>query len=240
MQHAIVFPLTTKRRPQLAFHIRRCSSPTGVQSVPVELMSKIFTFASYSPHDIHDAIIQPIAISHVCSHWRQISLSTTSLWTMIFLALPLSSNQLTRTMTWLLRSRNRPLHIHMDFRDPSWNWDETSHSFGWKAMENIMRLLLPQAQRWQCIELLTDTWAPIFTFLSYTARVKSVPLLQNMRLARCNEYFVAKGEPFRPAGLALPIAWFSGGAGLCGLRQLSLSGVHIDWKNSGLRGLKEL
>ncbi|KIJ14790.1 hypothetical protein PAXINDRAFT_169467 [Paxillus involutus ATCC 200175] len=236
-QDVIVSPLTSKRRPQIAFHTRRYSP---VQSIPIELLSEIFIFASHSPDGIQGAISQPITISHVCNHWRQVSLSTPSLWTTIFLALPLSKNQLTRTITWIFRSRNRPLHIHMDFRDPSWNWDEASHSFGWKAMENIMRLILPQAPHWHCIELLTDTWAPIFTFLSYTARVKSAPLLQNIRLARCNEYFAAKGEPFRPANLALPVAWFGGGAGLCDLRQLSLSGVHIDWINSGLRGLKEL
>ncbi|KIK79060.1 hypothetical protein PAXRUDRAFT_296236 [Paxillus rubicundulus Ve08.2h10] len=236
-QDVIVSPLTSKRRPQIAFHTGRFS-PT--QSIPIELMSEIFAFASHSPDDIQGAISKPVTISHVCNHWRQVSLSTASLWTSIFLALPLSNNQLSRTITWIFRSRNRPLHIHMDFRDPSWNWDEASHSFGWKAMENIMRLILPQAPRWHCIELLTDTWAPIFTFLSYTARVKSAPFLQNIRLARCNEYFATKGEPFRPANLALPIAWFGGGTGLCGLRQLSLSGVHLDWPNSGLRGLKEL
>ncbi|KAF9245390.1 hypothetical protein BU15DRAFT_41190 [Melanogaster broomeanus] len=238
VQHAIVHPLTTKRCPQIACHTGRYSSP--IQSVPIELLSEIFTWASHSSDDIHDAISQPITISHTCRHWRQVSLSTTSLWTTIFLALPLSKHQLTRTIAWIFRSRNRPLYIHMDFRDPSWNWDEASHSFGWQAMENIMRLLLPQVPRWQCIELLTDTWAPIFTFLSYTACVKSAPLLRDIRLARCNEYFVAKGEPFRPANLALPIAWFGKGIGLSGLRQLSLSGVHIDWANSGLTGLKEL
>ncbi|KIJ60147.1 hypothetical protein HYDPIDRAFT_117624 [Hydnomerulius pinastri MD-312] len=215
-----------------------CHSP--MKPIPVELISDIFTWASHSSDELHDSISQPITISHVCRLWRRVSLSTTSLWTTIFLTLPLSHNQLTRTATWIVRSRNRPLHIHMDFRDPAWAWDEAVHSFHWKAMENIMRLILPQAPRWQHIELLTDTWAPIFTFLSYTARVKSAPLLQDIRLARCNAYFVAKGEPFRPANMAHPIAWFGGGAGLRGLRKISLAGVHVDWANAGLTGLKDL
>ena len=128
----------------------------------------------------------------------------------------------------------------MDFRDPSWDWDEPSHVFDGKAMESIMRFLVPQASRWQSIELLTDTWAPIFTFLSYTTAIDSAPLLRTIRLARCNEYFVSQGETFRPVHLALPVAWFRGGAGLSYLRHVSLSGVHVDWTQSGLAGLREL
>lgn len=141
---------------------------------------------------------------------------------------------------WIIRSRNFPLDIYMDFRDPSWDWDEASHVFDSKMMDGIMRFLVPHASRWRSVELLTDTWAPIFTFLSYTATIDSAPLLQSIRLARCNEYFVALGETFRPAHLALPIAWFRGGASLTELRHVSLSGVHVDWALSGLAGLREL
>jgi hypothetical protein len=164
-----------------------------------------------------------------------------SLWTFIYLSLPLSKNQLARARTWMMRSRNLPLNIYMDFRDPSWDWDEASHLFGCNAMDSIMRfLLVPQAARWRSIELLTDTWAPIFTFLSCTVAIESAPLLQTIRLARCNEYFVAQGQVFCPANLVLPVAWFRGGASLCHLRHVSLSGVHVDWTQSGLTGLREL
>ncbi|KAG9308384.1 hypothetical protein JVU11DRAFT_11977 [Chiua virens] len=105
-----------------------------------------------------------------------------SLWTSIVLSLPLSKSQLTRTVTCLIRSCDRLLNIHMDFRDPSWDWDEAPHVFGSKDMEIIMRLLVPQALRWKFIELLTDTWAPIFTFLSSTVAIDSVPLLQTIVL----------------------------------------------------------
>ncbi|KAG8220635.1 hypothetical protein J3R82DRAFT_2901 [Butyriboletus roseoflavus] len=205
--------------------------------MPVEVVSDIFGFTS---HSSHDPISQSIAISHVCRHWRQISLSMPSLWTSIFLSLPLTKSQLTRMSAWIIRSRNRPLDIYMDFRDPCWDWDEASHIFGCKAMDNIIRFLVPQVSRWRSIELLTDTWAPIFTFLSCTVAIESASLLQTIRVARCNEFFVAQGEVFRPANLAHPVAWFRGGAGLCHLRHVSLSGVHVDWARSGLAGLREL
>ncbi|KAH0838866.1 hypothetical protein J3R83DRAFT_7281 [Lanmaoa asiatica] len=148
-----------------------------------------------------------------------------SLWTSIFLSLPLSKSQFTRTSTWITRSRNRPLNIYMDLRDPSWDWDEASHIFGCKAMDNVMRLLVPQASRWQ---------------VHRTPHGYLGSHIHTIRLARCNEYFVAQGAAFRPANLALPVAWFRGGTSLSHLRHVSLSGVHVDWTRSGLTGLREL
>lgn len=218
-----------------SLHARNYTS--SARPMPIEVISNIIRLAS---HSSHDPISQSISISHVCRQWRQISLSMPSLWTSIFLSHPLSKSQLTRTIIWIVRSRNRPLDIYMDFRDPSWDWDETSHIFGSNEMDNIMRLLVPQASRWRSVELLTDTWAPIFTFLSCTVAIDSAPFLQTIRLARCNEYFVAQGETFRPANLAFPVAWFRGGASLSHLRHVSLSGVHVDWIQSGLGGLQRL
>ena len=209
-------------------------------TLPVEILSEIFVFSVLSYDDPSDIIDQPITISHVCRRWRQISTLTSLLWTNIYLFFPLTIRQLARTATWLSRSRHRPLHICMDFRDPSWDWNERIHMFGWQAMETVMRLLLPKVHCWQSVELYTDTWAPIFTFLSYTASIKSAPCLQEIRLARCNAYFAGKGESFQPANMISPVAWFDGGAGLNALSKVSLSGVHVDWKKSGLRGLKVL
>jgi len=205
--------------------------------MPVEVISNILGLAS---HSSHDPTSQSISLSHVCGRWRQITLSMPCLWTFISLSLPLSKGQLTRMRACLIRSRHHPLDIHMDFRDPAWDWDEASHVFGSKTMESIMHLLVPQASRWRSIELITDTWAPIFTFLSCTVAIDSAPLLQTIRLARCNEYFVAQGQVFLPTGLAVPVAWFCGGTGLSHLRHVSLSGVHVDWSRSGLTGLREL
>ncbi|KAG1727135.1 hypothetical protein EDB19DRAFT_1751000 [Suillus lakei] len=175
--------------------------------IPDELLSAIFHVATHDFHDCYDAIFHATTISHVCQRWRNISLSTSSLWTVIVLTFPTHRNQLFRTIDWLARSRSRPLHLYMDFRDPAWNWDEASHCFGWKNMENVMRLILPYAHRWQKVELLTDTWAPIFTFLSYTSRIKSTPMLQDVLLSRCNAFFAAKGELFRPSAMRLPVSW---------------------------------
>ncbi|KAG1730419.1 uncharacterized protein EDB91DRAFT_786947 [Suillus paluster] len=223
-----------------ARHLHGTTSTSTIAAIPDELLSAIFHVATHDFHDCYDAIFQATTISHVCQHWRNVSLSTASLWTVIVLTFPTRRNQLFRTIDWLVRSRSRPLHLYMDFRDLAWNWDEASHCFGWKNMENVMRLILPHVHRWQKVELLTDTWAPIFTFLSYTSRIKSAPMLQDVILSRCNAFFAAKGELFRPSAMRQPVSWFGGGSAFHSLRRVSLAGVHVNWTNSGLSGLLEL
>ncbi|EGN92948.1 hypothetical protein SERLA73DRAFT_98520, partial [Serpula lacrymans var. lacrymans S7.3] len=210
-----------------------------IQSLPNEIWSEIFMAASHNSN-IHDSIASPIIISHVCQHWRRISLSTSALWATVLLTHPSENYQLSRTVTWLMRSRRLPLHIHLDFRDPTWNWEEGSHTFGWKNMENVIRLLLPQVSRWETLKLLSDTWAPIYTFLRYTSRVQCAPRLKTIELSRCNAYFAVKGETFRPVSMKEPVSWFSGGKALAGVRRVLLAGVHVDWSHSGLSGLEEL
>ena len=220
-------------------------SPIPQQSTPInsladELLSQIFTLATHGSCDRYDAILYPIIVSHVTHRWREVALSTSTLWTSIILTHPSPWSQLSRTIAYLSRSRLRPLDLFLDFRDPSWNWQEDMHSFSWKHMENVIRLLSPHVPRWWRLELFTDTWSPIFTFLWYLRKVQSAPMLESLSLSRCNVYFAARGEVFRPAALRQPIALFGGGEALRRLRKVVLAGVHVDWSNSGLHDLIEL
>jgi len=107
-------------------------------------------------------------------------------------------------------------------------------------MENVIRLLSPHVSRWRNLELFTDTWSPIFTFLWYLRKVQSAPMLESISLSRCNIYFASRGEVFRPAALKQFIPLLGGGEALKRLRKVVLAGVHVDWSNSGLRDLVEL
>ncbi|KZP22123.1 hypothetical protein FIBSPDRAFT_1043826 [Athelia psychrophila] len=216
------------------------SLPVSISSIANELLSRIFTLATHDSHDPYDAILYPIIVSHVCATWRQVALSTSELWTSIILTHPSPWSQLSRTIAYLSRSRRRPLSLFLDFRDPAWDWSEDSHSFSWKHMENVIRLLSPHVLRWRCLELLTDTWSPIFTFLWYIRRVPSAPMLEDISISRCNVYFAAQGVTFEPVALKEPVALFGGGGALKSLRRVVLAGVHCDWANSGLQGLEDL
>lgn len=223
-------------------HVSSTVPPPSVtiHSLANELLSKIFTLVTHDSCDRYDAILYPIVVSHVARRWRHVALSTSTLWTSVILTHPSPWSQLSRTIAYLSRSRRRPLDLFLDFRDPSWNWQEDHHSFGWKHMENVIRLLSPHVSRWRNLELFTDTWSPIFTFLWYLRRVESAPILESISLFRCNVYFASKGEVFRPAALRQPIPLFGGGDAIKRLQKVVLAGVHVDWSNSGLRDLLEL
>ncbi|KAF8956240.1 hypothetical protein BDZ97DRAFT_201055 [Flammula alnicola] len=226
--------------PRASAMFRRRSSTTRtaatVHTLPDELLLHIFSTIA------NDPTTNPVTISiitHVCTHWRQIAIADGSLWTRIILTFPVYPRHISFVVACLARSANYPLNILLDFRDPAWDWNEDTHSFRWQDMEPILRLLLVHVQRWRRFDLLTDTWLPIFTFLWYTRRVESAPMLETLSLSRCNLYLAARGQIFQPVSLRQPIQLF-GGIALQRLRSVSLIGVHIDWKQPSLRNLTHL
>ncbi|KAJ7500624.1 hypothetical protein B0H11DRAFT_2275829 [Mycena galericulata] len=222
----------------------RASGRSGIDRLPNELLSAIFIFAieQHCYDESDPSTTTPTTISHICHRWRQVALSTGSLWTNVVLTFPTSNEQLSRTLTWLGRSKTYPLDLLLDFRDPSWDWDEDTHGFRWADMESVLRLLLPSASRWRTVELLTDTWAPIFSFLLHTRAVgSSLARLEKLHLARCNAYFAAKGELFAPAALSQHLPLFGGDEAVVPhLREVILTGVHIDWAAQALTSLTKL
>ena len=215
---------------------RNSATQPLMERLPNEILSLIFSLIA------HDPTTNPVSfavITHVCSRWRQIALADGSLWNRIILTYPLSPHHLSYVLAWLQRSASAPIDIFLDFRDPSWDWNEDTHNFRWQEMEPIMRIFLPHTHRWRRFELLTDTWAPIFTFLWYTRHVESAPLLESVSLSRCNLYFAARGQVFRPISLRQSIQLF-GGVALERLTSVSLVGVHIDWNQPSLRNLTNL
>ncbi|KAJ7478079.1 hypothetical protein FB451DRAFT_1395881 [Mycena latifolia] len=217
---------------------------TELDRLPNELLSAIFILAIEQDfHDESDPLTtSPTTISHICRRWRQVALTTGALWTKIVLTFPASDQQLTRTLTWLARSKTYALDILLDFRDPNWDWDEDTHGFRWGDMEAVLRLLVPSAPRWRSFELLTDTWAPIFAFLAQTRAVgPSLERLEQLHLARCNAYFAAKGVVFEPTALSQHLPLFGGAAAdVPRLAELRLTGVHIDWAAPPLADLTKL
>ncbi|KAJ3898555.1 hypothetical protein F5879DRAFT_909806 [Lentinula edodes] len=217
------------------------SARLGIHRLPNEILSYIFVNAIQvcDFDDPSEAAYFPLTISHTCSRWRKVSISTGSLWTSIRLCLPYSLNQLTYLRTWLSRSRSYPLDILLDFRDEEWDWEEEDHLFTHDAAKEIISVILPHSKRWRHIEFFTDTWAPIHAFLDLTRDIDDLPVLKSVALSRCNAYFARKGECFKPVELKEPIPLFTGGR-LPALRDLALVGVHVDWRQSVMVNLLEL
>lgn len=228
----------------------------GIHSLPNEILSYIFLNAiNHNDHNNNssdsdsgfDVAFFPLTISHTCSRWRKVSISTGSLWTAIKLFLPCCRGQFAYLEAWLSRSKSYPLDMLLDFRDEEWNWDsEEDHPFTLDSASRIISLILPHAKRWRHIEFFTDTWAPIHAFLDRVRNLgttgveSSLPILKSVALSRCNAYFARKGECFEPIALREPIPLF-GGARLPALSELSLVGVHLDWETrSSFENLLEL
>ncbi|KAK0451564.1 hypothetical protein EV421DRAFT_1043353 [Armillaria borealis] len=204
------------------------SSTLPIDRLPNELLAKIFFLAAKETR--HDTIPAPFIVSQTCRRWRNVALSTGDLWKFISFSFPLSSIQYLRANSMLSRSSTFPLDLLMDFRDPSWDWEEEPHGFTSNGMRSVIRLLEPHFNRLQDVDILLDTWAPMHTFLLETRRldVASLPALKRLSLSRCNAYFALKGEIFQPQRLRDSLPLF-GGIPLPGLNHLSLVGVHVNW-----------
>lgn len=211
----------------------------NVNRLPREILSYIFLYSTHSSDNSpHLRMLMPLWLSHVCSQWRTISVSTAQLWTTLSSQSAVTSTSRQRTVVFLERSKTCPLDLYLDFRDPSWCWAEDDHIFSPRDMSNILDLLLPVVSRWQVVTLLTDTWAPIHLFLSRTSSIAAPSMLREISLFRCNAYFVRRGQPFLPFALREPVRLFDGR--LTGLRHVTLAGVHVDWSRSSLCNLRSL
>ncbi|KAJ7498043.1 hypothetical protein B0H11DRAFT_1998403 [Mycena galericulata] len=88
-----------------------------VLTLPDEIVSEIFTHVLpvYPRRPPATGLRSPTLLSHICSKWRDIALSTPRLWRAISLALMVENlpSQLHFLETWLARSRSCPLSINM-------------------------------------------------------------------------------------------------------------------------------
>ncbi|KAH8832990.1 hypothetical protein DL96DRAFT_1492799 [Flagelloscypha sp. PMI_526] len=211
--------------------------------LPNELLAYILDLAVHASSDREDFDRVPVILSQVSSRIRSVARATGSLWTRIVFTFPFDSEDLISLAIRLSLSKGCPLDVCLDLRDPEWDWDldsdETDHDFTADDMQILLTVLLPHARRFRSLEVLCDTWEPVHAFLSRTQTVGSLPLLETLRLARCNAYFAKKGQVFEPESLKAPLPLF-GGATLPRLKQLSLSGVHVDWQSLSLTGLTSL
>ncbi|KIY50852.1 hypothetical protein FISHEDRAFT_38420, partial [Fistulina hepatica ATCC 64428] len=188
--------------------------------------------------DRYEAIVAVIYLSHVCSRWRSVALTTSALWTGIILTYPTSDEQQERSRTWIRRSRTAPVDIYLDVRDPTWDMDEYNHDVGHDEMIEILSIIGLAVHRWRSLTILADTWEPLHTFLTATERWHPHKL-ESLTLWRCNEYLASKGQLFEPAALRAPVPLF-GGRRLNGLCDVHLNGVHVDWTQSPLHDLTSL
>ncbi|KAJ7119444.1 hypothetical protein C8R44DRAFT_788092 [Mycena epipterygia] len=87
-----------------------------ILTVPPEIMEEIFVFCL--PEDrgepvVPDPSVAPLVLLNVCTHWRNVALSTPRLWCSIRVNLRLQhfNNSLPLLECWLARAKSRPLSV---------------------------------------------------------------------------------------------------------------------------------
>ncbi|KAJ6456407.1 hypothetical protein C8R45DRAFT_577828 [Mycena sanguinolenta] len=151
--------------PSSAFDVSEQSRPGSpnapVQKLPVELLGEIFswTLGEWGPmtDGTSAMLLEPLTISHVCGHWRSVSLSMPMLWSTIWIDRPRVSH-IPMVKLWIERSRTCPLSIHLRQTDPKSCLSfptSTEHDL----TDEIFAVLLPHLSRWQTVDLIfkTDT-----------------------------------------------------------------------------------
>lgn len=211
---------------------------TEIYSLPDHLLAEIFSVLIFSSDE--SRLHAPDILSHVSSRWRAVVLNASTLWTFIVVTFPFSAGQIARAKAGLTRSNDQPIDVHIDVRDPDWTWesDEDQHQMNPVSMVEIMQWLGPSHPRWRSLTVLTDTWAPMHTFLAYSTMFSSLPNLERLSLSRCNAF---TGLPDAPDPVPSdPVELFGGNAHLPKLRHVTLAAVHINYSCTGFEGLLSL
>ena len=209
-----------------------------VNSLPDHILTDIFSVLTFSSDE--SRLYAPETLSHVSSRWRAVALDASALWTLIVVTFPVAAGQIDRAKAGLGRSKDRPIDLHVDVRDPDWTWesDEDRHQMRSVFMVEIMQWLGPSHPRWRSLTVLTDTWAPMHTLLAYSTMFSSLPRLEELSLNRCNSF---AGLPDAPDPVpSNPVELFGGNATLPRLRHVTLAGTHVNYSCTGFKDLISL
>ncbi|KAJ6507427.1 hypothetical protein C8R47DRAFT_1209321 [Mycena vitilis] len=144
-------------------HLSPDASSAVVYKLPVELLGEIFAWSLGDWGQMADEpsalVLDPLTISHVCGHWRSVSLSIPMLWATLWIDRPKAAH-LSMVQLWIQRSRTCPLSINLRQTDP-----KTCLSFPTSTehelTDDIFLLLLPHLRRWQTIDFVFKTDAQL-------------------------------------------------------------------------------
>ncbi|KAJ7134336.1 hypothetical protein C8R44DRAFT_422517 [Mycena epipterygia] len=109
--------------------------------LPAEIISEIFVF-TLSPVPIHtvahwdDDRAGTLLLCRICRSWRDIALSTPSLWTVLSVRLHISQSPFDWLPLWLNRSRSLPIHLQVI-------WDGTTSSI---VLDRVLSSVLAHIQ----------------------------------------------------------------------------------------------
>lgn len=221
----------------------------GIESLPVELLTRIFILGAGFDYPYTDSpfLLKPdqdyyaipsfdfqLLVSHVCQHWRQVALSISSLWSILYFRSP---EHLPRALEFLSRCKRHTqlLDITIDtVAGPEYL--PGVNLFGPELLQTF-ELIVPQVRRWRSFHLKVRGPECKAIARKYLSTCGPAPNLETLQLYHFEDYRTSHNlylATYRP-----PVAVFDNN--LPRLRNVSLIGVNLRWADSPyLAGLHDL
>ncbi|KAJ7218424.1 hypothetical protein GGX14DRAFT_594892 [Mycena pura] len=191
-----------------------------IARLPPELLGDIFlltlptiTPSTVGPHLFNPCLTSPWSLGQVCSQWRVLALSLSTLWASFAVPTRMTARVLYLLTVQLERSRQAPLHVLIKC---SHMWPGNRHE---QAYTTILQTIARECHRWRMIwlELNSDS-LPKAAF----ENLGKLPLLTDLRL----------GSEFNPYFPRQLVDVFANAPSLCRviLGRQSASDIHLPWR----------
>ena len=142
--------------------------------LPSEILAEIFHHTlPHNEWDTHGTYMaQVLRIRHVCSHWRALGISTTTLWTrLVFMRRDIQEVEVAKV--WLSRSGTAPITVAIS----GWDMAHFGVSTDDDVSDTIFEVLVPHCARWKDISLTLAPFVPDTILAQLTG---NLPLLENL------------------------------------------------------------
>ena len=213
---------------QYPFRLASINNMAPIHALPVELLTRIFQIGVDSepiPDDRdHSALSFEVSISHVCRHWRQVSLHTPLLWTTVHFR---TKAHMLRGNVYLARNARLPIDIYVDTCSEDANTHRKDLLFREEFIP-VFNIVLPHIDRWRELHLKVADLDCKLSARRVLSTCGSAPALRTLQLWHVQNWqtperlFTAIGPP--------PVVVFAGE--LPSLQHIVLQGVNLPWMSS--------
>lgn len=163
--------LHSQRRNVQTFVANHKALLAPIQSLPVELLSKIFELCLPEPSkiDCHYMLDAPLLLAQINRRWRYVALSTPKLWTTIKMPFGMgdSAHEASLMQTWVKRSGQLPLSLTVQRR-----WEESD-------CDPVLNAIIPHSERWNFVSFTQVFQGKFATLAPVRGRL---PMLESLEI----------------------------------------------------------